>query len=338
MSVTIKDIAKYVGVNPSTVSRVMNGTASISDETKKRIYDAMAELNYHPNSFARSLANGSTFTIGLVINAGNKDSFANAFFIQSVSAIETVAQSKGYSVLITNDLQSENTIIKKFILEKKVDGIILPVQCMDEELVTMLDENNVPFVVMGEPQKRKNKMSWVDVDNEQGSRQAVEHLIESGYHTPMLWVENKKTIFESKRIKGFSDMCKEKRIEDHKVCTYSREDVRIVLKNIVNGKDKTDCFICANNIVAYNILKEIKNVGLKVPDRIGLITFDNYPLAEYLEPPLTVIDIDTYRMGEQAAELLFENMKDKERKAESRLILTQLIDRESTRAYRKEKK
>ena len=78
MPATIKDIAKKVGVNPSTVSRVINGTASISEETKQKIKDAMRELDYHPNSLARSLVNGSTFTIGLVIDAGNSDAFSNA--------------------------------------------------------------------------------------------------------------------------------------------------------------------------------------------------------------------------------------------------------------------
>ena len=82
MKATIKDIAKLVGVSPSTVSRVINGTASISDETKEKINKAMKELDYHPNSFARSLVNGNTFTIGLVIDAGNRDAFSNAFFIQ----------------------------------------------------------------------------------------------------------------------------------------------------------------------------------------------------------------------------------------------------------------
>lgn len=128
MPATIKDIAKKVGVNPSTVSRVINGTASISEETKQKIKDAMRELDYHPNSLARSLVNGSTFTIGLVIDAGNSDAFSNAFFIRSVSAIEAVTQQRGFNLLITSDTDKENnTAVKNLVLEKKIDGIILPV-------------------------------------------------------------------------------------------------------------------------------------------------------------------------------------------------------------------
>lgn len=119
MPATIKDIAKKVGVNPSTVSRVINGTASISEETRQKIRDAMKELDYHPNSLARSLVNGSTFTIGLVIDAGNRDAFSNAFFIRSVSAIEAVAQEKGFNLLITSEANRENeSIVKNLVLEK----------------------------------------------------------------------------------------------------------------------------------------------------------------------------------------------------------------------------
>ena len=181
MKATIKDIAKKVGVNPSTVSRVINGTASISEETKEKIFAVMKELDYHPNSQARSLVNGSTFTIGLVIDAGNKDAFSNAFFIQSVSAIEMVSQEKGYNLLITNDANRENeNAVKNLVLEHKVDGIILPVSSMTEELVELLIGNETPFVVMGEPEKKQEKFCWVDMDNEQGGRLAVSHLFEAG--------------------------------------------------------------------------------------------------------------------------------------------------------------
>ncbi len=332
MSATIKDIAKLVGVNPSTVSRVINGTATISDETKEKINKAMRDLDYHPNSFARSLANGSTFTIGLVIDAGNRDAFSNAFFIQSVTAIEAIAQKKGYNVLIANDshIKGDNTITK-LVQERKVDGIILPVQCMNDRLIELLSSNDFPFVVMGEPQKKKTKICWVDVDNEQGGRLAVEHLLKEGYQKPMLLVEDKKTIFEGKRMKGFKDACEKNGINDPKIHTYSIEKINTYLDEIIDGSRDNDSFICANNIIAFNLLKAAKQKKLEIPKQVGIITFDNYPLAEYMEPALSVIDIDTYKMGVMAAEMLFETMKGKNRKIMSKLVDTQVIERDSTK-------
>ncbi len=335
MAATIKDIAKAVGVNPSTVSRVINGTATISEETKEKINKAMRDLDYHPNSYARSLANGSTFTIGLVIDAGNKDAFSNAFFIQSVTAIEAVAQDKEYNVLITNDSHSEHdNTITNMVLERKVDGLIIPVQCMNDELVNLMISNDFPFVIMGEPQKNKTKICWVDVDNEQGGELAVRHLIENGYKNPMLLVEDKKTIFEGKRMKGFEKECGKCGITDPKVHTYTDQRIDEILDDIVSGKRDIDSFICTNNIVAFKVLKAAKAKKIKIPKEIGLLTFDNYPLAEYMEPALSVVDIDTYKMGTAAAELLFLFMKGRDKKVASKLVETQIIERESTR-YKK---
>ena len=335
MSATIKDIAKAVGVNPSTVSRVINGTASISEETREKINQAMKELDYHPNSLARSLVNGSTFTIGLVIDAGNRDAFSNAFFIQSVIAIETVAQTKGYSVLITNHSLSDSSNIKTLVQERKVDGIILPVQCMTDELICLMTSNKFPFVVMGEPQFKKEEIFWVDVDNEQGSRQAVDCLIRAEYQSPMLLVEDKKTIFESKRIKGFEQECEVKGIQSPSVHAFSEEGIDEFLNEILEGKRDTDSFICSNNIIAYKVLKALKAKELDVPRQIGVITFDNYPLAEYMEPALSVVDVDTYKMGETAAELLLKAISGKEKKAKSKLIEAKIIERDSTRLKQK---
>ena len=201
MPATIKDIAKKVGVNPSTVSRVINGTASISEETRQKIKDAMKELDYHPNSLARSLVNGSTFTIGLVIDAGNSDAFSNAFFIRSVSAIEAVTQQRGFNLLITSDSDKEdNSAVKNLILEKKIDGIILPVSAATEELIDLLLGNHFPFIVLGEPDNVRDGIHWIDMDNKQGADDAVNYLPRMGYEKTILLVENRITMFERKRI------------------------------------------------------------------------------------------------------------------------------------------
>lgn len=336
MKATIKDIAKKVGVNPSTVSRVINGTASISEETKEKIFAAMKELDYHPNSLARSLVNGSTFTIGLVIDAGNRDAFSNAFFIQSVSAIEMVSQEKGYNLLITNDTNRENeNAVKNLVLEHKVDGIILPVSGMTEELVELLIGNEFPFVVMGEPEKEQEKVCWVDMDNEQGGRLAVSHLFEAGYSHPAIFVENKGTMFERKRILGIKREMEKRDISwgQNNILEAGASGKGIVLgiKEILKDRSEVDSIICTNNIAAYHVLKELKKGGKKVPEDIGVITFDNYPLAEYMEPALTVVDIDTYKLGEAAAKSLFDKMGKGEKKSKNVLIPTRIIKRKSTK-------
>lgn len=335
MPATIKDIARKVGVNPSTVSRVINGTASISEETRNKINEAMKELDYHPNVLARSLVSGSTSTIGLVIDAGNEDAFTNAFFIQSVSAIEFAAQKKGFNVLITNNANCEegSNPIKDLVLEHKIDGIILPVSSMNEEIINFLIQNEFPFVVLGEPDNKDERILWVDMDNEQGGFFAVEHLISQGYKNPVMFVENKGTVFEKKRIQGFEKGLTHYSIEANKKriyeCGNRYEDIENSIKKLL--EDKNDSIICTNNVVAYHVLRSLRKHGIIVPYDMGVITFDNYPLAEYLEPPLSVVDVDTYKMGVEAANVLFKKMKRGKGDAINKLVPTKMIARKSTK-------
>lgn len=332
---TIKDIAKRVGVSPSTVSRVINGTASISEETKKKIHAAMKEMDYHPNSLARSLVNGNSFTIGLVIDAGDRDAFSNAFFIQSVSAIEMVTQERGYNLLITNDTNGENNnTVKNLVLEHKVDGIILPVSSMKQELIELMTSNHFPFVVMGEPNGNVENICWVDMDNEQGGSLAVDHLLQQGYQHPVLFVENKGTMFEKKRIMGFKNGYeKNNMIWDAcniVECGSDNHSIISQVKKILNGEQHVDSIICTNNIVAYHVLHQLKKGGKMVPEDVGVMTFDNFPLAEYMEPALTVVDVDTYKLGEQAAIALFDEIKQENEQKETTRISTRIIPRKST--------
>lgn len=335
MAATIKDIAKKVGVNPSTVSRVINGTAAISEETKEKIMAAMKELDYHPNILARSLVNGSTFTIGLVIDAGNSDAYANTFFIQSITAIEKVTQQLGYNLLITNHTERETeNAVKNLVLEHKIDGIILPVSSITEDLVHLLKANQFPFVIMGEPDQSYTESNWVDMDNEGGGRLAVEHLLKSGYRHPVLFVENKGTTFEQKRTLGFLKALKENKIfpsgNDIVENCSGRDAIALKMKKLLADRPETDSIICTNNIMAYHVLQILGQHKVSVPEEMGVITFDNYPLAEYLDPPLTAVDIDTYLLGEQVASTLFDMIKKKNRKEEATLIETKIIQRKST--------
>ena len=126
MAVTIHDVAKLAGVNSSTVSRVINGKATITPDTKERVYAAMKALDYHPNSLARSLASGLSGAIGVVVDARDADAFSNVFFSRSLFAIEKVAQVRGYQVMIANGAQSHGSTIENLMKEHKVDGLILP--------------------------------------------------------------------------------------------------------------------------------------------------------------------------------------------------------------------
>ena len=333
MGVTLNDIAKKVGVSPSTVSRVINGSAPISDEMKKKIYKAMNELNYHPNSLARNLATGSSLTIGLVVDADNETAFANSFFNRSVYAIERVAQKNGYNLLITNDIGKKSSPVCDLVYGQRVDGLIIPSSGVKDSLLEVLEKENTPWVMLGEATGTGEDICWVDMDNCEGSKKAVRHLLERGYKKIVYVADDIQATFTKRRIVGYQSALKENGIsvteEQVMVCENDLEKLEKMIAVKIE-KEETDAYICSNNILAYRVLQALKDKGKRVPEEIGIITFDNYPMAEYMTPPLTVIDVDTYRLGEMAAELLIRKIKEKGQINRENLIPTELIIREST--------
>ncbi len=336
MAITIRDIAKKVGVSPSTVSRVMNGKGVISEETCQKINLAVEELHYYPNSLARNFANNSTYAIGLVINAQDEKAFSNAFFTRSVFAIEKVAQNNGYNLIITNDHEEGRikSSIDKLVFEKRVDGIILPSAILNAKLIQKLQSQDFPFVVLGQPGIARKACCWVDVDNTQGAELAVQHLLEQGYRKIAFITDNRKAVFVQNRLNGYRNGLAAAGIpiEENDILECSKEDDDCLarISALLQSDVPPDAFVCCDNILAFYVMRAAGSLGLKIPEEIGVLSFDNFPIAEYTEPSLTVIDVDTFHLGELAAAILIRKIERDNSVCQQTLISTRLIKRQST--------
>ena len=307
MAVTIHDVAKLAGVNSSTVSRVINGKATITPDTKERVYAAMRELDYHPNSLARSLASGLSGAIGVVVNARDAEAFSNVFFSRSLFAIEKVAQARGYQVIIANGAQSRGGTIENLMKEHKVDGLTLPPTTVTPALLQTVGD--FPYVVLGTPDTLRSETCWVDNNNEQGAEMAVRHLQKMGYGKIAYLGGYLKRGFTKRRIRGYQNANEGEETILHTDGT-SENAYALVLTELQKG-NRPDAFVCNDNLAAFGLLKACKELHLSVPQEIGVVAFDNYPLAEYMDPPLTIVDIDTAMLGEQTAQLLFRRIENK---------------------------
>ena len=330
MAATIHDVAKLAGVNPSTVSRVLNDKATITKETREKIFDAMKQLDYHPNSVARSLASGLSHAIGVVVDAQNADAFANVYFSRSLFAIEQVAQSKGYTVIIANRAKRSGgpASVESLILQRKVDGLILPPSIATPSLLKKI--GNFPYVILGSPDTDGKNANWVDVNNEQGAALAMEHLFAQGYRRVAYLCGSEKAGFVKKRLSGYRAMLPDARHRMVFPTDGTVECAAAAVRKALAMEEPPDAFLCNDNLTAFGALQTLKAMDIHVPRQVGLVTFDNEPLAAYTDPPLTAIDVDTALLGEESARMLFQRIG---RRTDGRqtMLCTSLIQRESTR-------
>ena len=275
MSATIRDVARLAGVNPSTVSRVINEKSVITAETRERVYSAMAQLDYHPNSLARSLVSGLAGAIGMVLDTGDDGAFNNAFFGSSQYAIEQVAQAHGYHLLIANGGERALETVTELVLGKKVDGLILPPSAATPQVMARIGD--FPHVILGQPDEDMCLNTWVDVDNRSGAALATAHLLEQGYRSV--------AYFGGMHTGGMGFI--RRRLQGYQAALPADCPPRMLSTDAARDR------------------------GLRVPQDIGIAAFNNAPLAEYLDPPLTAVDIDTAMQGRQTAQLLFEQIAQK---------------------------
>lgn len=327
MAVTIQDVARLAGVNSSTVSRVINGKATITPDTKEKVYAAMRELDYHPNSLARSLASGLSGTIGVVVNAMDAEAFSNVFFSRSLFAIEKAAHARGYQVMIANGAPNRGGTVEKLIKERKVDGLILPPTTVKPLLMKTIGD--FPYVVLGTPDTMRTETCWVDNNNEQGAEIAVRHLRQMGYERIAYLGGHPKRGFTKRRIRGYQNASEG--AETILSTDGTAENACLAALSALKNEIRPDAFVCNDNLAAFGLLKACKALNVSVPRDLGIVAFDNYPLAEYMDPPLTIVDIDTAMLGEQSAQLLFRRIENKAGNQQMMLSSTLVIRASSER-------
>ena len=333
---SIKDVAKAAGVSTATVSRIINNNPSIAPETREKTLRVMKELNYVPNSMARGLSNQKSFTVALLVNIEDSKAFSNPFFYEVMHGIETIVYSKGFCLIIANQQTSlkKDNVLDWLIRGKRTQGVILPSSIVNVQMVRELKKIRFPFVVLGEPYNSNEPIDWVDINNRQGGMQAVDHLLTQGYLRIAFIGGNRMETFNRNRLGGYTDALGGKGFEvrqDYiKEGGNSKDEGMRMMQELLDLPQKPDAVICSDNILSMGAMKAIRSAGLTIPDDIGLLSFDNYPIADLVEPPLTTVDIDVFELGVQAANVLFKLIENPAARQQQSLISTGIQIREST--------
>ena len=325
---TISDVAKAAEVSISTVSKVINNSSRISQTTKSKVRAIMEEMNFHPNSIAQSFAKQRSRNICIIKGLGRGwDAVSNPYLYEIINGIEYVAQEENYLLSIINvDAESDIWLqLKKYVLEKRIDGFLIFASLLNQKLISQLQLLNFPFLIIGEFQKQTTA-SWVDLNNEIAGQQAVQHLIE---------IEKRKIMFLSgtddsigdKRLHGVLNYIQSHSIKDvHVKAHYIKTTIdagSLFCKKILKEGKNPDAIICSSSIVAAGMLRALKDCKKEIPQHIAVISFDKYPLSQYTSPTLTIVDMNLHELGVQCGKTMFEILKNPQ------LIIQHLISASS---------
>jgi DNA-binding LacI/PurR family transcriptional regulator len=332
---TSLDVAKVAGVSRTTVSFVLNDvpSVSISEATRQRVLDAAKKLNYSPNIAGKKLVSGKSYTIGLVLCQSAQQIFTDAFLPQVMLGVEQAAIQQGFHVLLKPVDPNDAGEYARLITENHVDGILLSGPRQDDTALLKLHQQRVPILLMG--QLPNTDIPFVDVDATAGADLAVTHLIELG-HKWIGMITNAPLDYTSaqQRRDGYVRALQNANlavdgqyVEEGNYTPGSGFEAMRALLDLV---PRPTAVFVASDVVAMGALLAIKQAGLHIPEDIALVGFDDIPLAEYFDPPLTTVRLPAFELGWAGGERLIRIIQGEGLNDLSLLLETKLITRKSS--------
>ncbi len=335
MSITIKEIARLADVSTATVSMILNKKdQNISPSTREKILSIAEEHNYIPNSAARSLVTRKTNTIGLIL-----PDITNPFFPEIARGAEDKASEERYSIIFCNtddSLKREEKYIK-ILTERMVDGIIFAHAADHEESCTGLNRSKLPVILIDRDYSNENVRGRVVVNNESGSYSGVRYLIQRGYRK-ILYIGGALITQTAKdRLAGYKKALCENKIEFDETLvksgSYRSEWGYQAIMQFTEEKTDFDSVFCGNDMIAFGVMKKLKETGVRIPDDVGVVGYDDIYVSSMMEPSLTTVKQPNYEMGYRAVELLLNVLGNKtNNNSNTKIVLnTELIVRNTTR-------
>ncbi|PKP11721.1 MAG: LacI family transcriptional regulator [Bacteroidetes bacterium HGW-Bacteroidetes-4] len=331
--ITIKDIARELGISPSTVSRALKNHPDISSKTKELVHELAKRYNYKPNAVALSLRSSKTHMIGVII-----PKVVHFFFSSVISGIEHVANELGYNVMICQSDENEDREITSIqsLTSARVDGILASVSKDTTDFIHYKEllDNNIPLVFFDRA-LAELKTDKVVIDDVDGAFIATEHLILKGCKKIVHLAAPQNLLIGQRRREGYLKALNKHGIPvDENLIRKcdSREEALIVMREIYDSGIRPDGVFAVNDLTASGVLKVVKQYGYSVPHDVKVVGFSDGFVATVTDPTLTTIDQHGFEMGKQAAQLLLDriNKTIDNYSPITKIIPTNLIVREST--------
>jgi DNA-binding LacI/PurR family transcriptional regulator len=333
MAHTMREVARRAGVSLATVSRVLNNTRYISEETRRRVLETVHEFNYFKNVHAKRLATGRSDLFGLVISE-----IANPYFPEIIRGFQATAWNHGFDVLLCNteyDTERTKAVIRK-LRESDVRGAAIVTSSVDRNMASDLTAAGIPLVLCNSDPAGK-LVGNISIDYEPGINKAIQHVVEFGHRRAAViagpsdnWTAAtiKNALVSGLTARGLKPLCV---LESN----YRVDAGASAVRQVLSRRETPTVMFCGNDLIAMGAMSALEEAGVKVPEDVSVIGIDDIFFAFLARPPLTTISVPREQLGVQAFEALNKILKLKHHKGSNYTLETDLVVRKSTAPARR---
>ena len=329
--VTIKDVAKAAGVSCATVSRAFSESQEIGKETKKKILEISEKMGYSPSAVARSMVSKKTETVGIIV-----PSIQNPYMSEFTSHLEEKLRSMGYGIMVCSsnyDPEIEHQTLQ-MLIGKQVDGVIIMPGSAETYNTLLPLMQSVPTVFIGE-NLQDFPETYVSIDNYNATRIGTEYLYSLG-HRKILYLGNRKnSLTHERRLAGYMDVCKQYKLKPEVLkSNYQRSSKEVgylLAKALFEKPLKCTAIFCASDNLAIGVMQAADEKGIKIPEDVSIMGFDNILFSNLPRISLTTIDHSLGSLANAAIDLMMNKIKNGDAGYEHRILMPMLVERTSCR-------
>ncbi len=329
---TIKDVARRAGVSTTTVSRYLNGFAGINPDTRERIGEAIAALNYRTNIAARGLVTKTTRIVGVMALTDVDDFFNNAFFMHVLKGISRTATAAHYDVLLSTAEGDAEEILADWVHGRRIDGVVLLRSRVNEPAMQLIQRERFPAVVLGRPCAKE--VSYVDNNNVTAAYAATKHLLDLGHQRVAFIGGAPDLAVTEDRLLGYRQALAQASLEVDEahilLGRYEWQSGYNLCSTLLQADRPPTAIVASDDGIAIGALQAAHDLGQAVPDDVSVIGFNDIPASEFSIPPLTTVEVHMEQLGTAVAEILLQQIANPERAVQRVIVKTRIILRSST--------
>lgn len=335
MGATIRDVAKAAGVSVATVSYVLNnGPRAVRETTRAQVLEAVERLGYHPNALARGLAGHRVNTIGILFGRIEPEIVTNPYVTAVLQGVFAQSAELGYNVTLFTQRWESAGISSLSLKDGRCDGLLLVAPTRDTDVIPGVAALGMPAIAVSAAVEPGYGLPYVDVDNRRGAQLAVEHLLSLGHRRIAHLAGDYSQPSAEERQQGFSTAMMEAGLavplEFVIECGYGRGHGIAATRRLLSGPNPPTAIFAANDTLALDVLKVARELGIRVPDQLSLVGFDDIQSAALVTPPLTTVRQPMAEIGAWATRLLDQLIDGKPADQQAHRATPEVVVRSST--------